>query len=67
MIKVEYLKDIDKINYSPNEAIEMIGRILSVLDSEYEKIRNADDGGYAILVENKKDSEIIRSYLYLDL
>lgn len=60
MIKIGYLKEINKVNHLPKEVIEVTKKILTILDNEYGANRNLDDdGGYILIIENKEDLEAL--------
>lgn len=68
MIKIGHLKEKCVLNKMPLEVLEVVLRILEILDSEYgvERDIQNDDGGYVIVVEKKEDFEEIKDKTYID-
>ena len=68
MIKIVTSKEINKIEKLPIEVIKDVKETLNLLDYMYGAERNDKDlGGYAIVLEGKKDIEWLSKEAYLDI
>lgn len=68
MIKLGHTKEINMIEKLPQEVKRSVKDTLTILDDEYGKNRNIDnEGGYIILVENKKEFEILKQLIFIDI
>ena len=69
MIKITYLKEMEKVQALPIEVQEVIKGILEILDSEYgaDRDKYADAGGYVVVVENADDFKNIFERMHIDI
>ncbi|NMM65128.1 hypothetical protein HBE96_21320 [Clostridium sp. P21] len=68
MIKIEYRKEIESINYLPLEVVNVVSEIAAILDDNYGEERNADDdGGYILVVENEEDIKKLNDETGIDV
>jgi len=68
MIKIGYKKELDKVITMPNQVVETVNKILSILDSEYGEDRNLEEsGGYVLILESKEDIIKLRDDIHIDL
>ena len=68
MIKLAYLREMEKVKELPQEIKDNISKTLEILDSSYGKNRNSNSfGGYVLILESKEDFSKINETLYTDL
>lgn len=67
MMKIAYVKETENLQL-PQEIIEVVKGIATVLDTEYGENRDVDggDGGYILVIEEKEDLEKLKE-IYIDV
>ncbi|SNS26194.1 hypothetical protein SAMN05446037_1006277 [Anaerovirgula multivorans] len=67
MIKIAHVKEAEFLKL-PQEAVEVIKEIATVLDTEYGEDRDVDgaDGGYILVIESKNELEKLKD-IYIDM
>lgn len=63
MFKIANVNESEKLINIPEEIVDVIKSIVTILDKEYGENRNVDNdlGGYVLVVENIVDVEILKS------